>query len=183
MEQARQIHELMEAVGPFEMVSVGSPGAEYLVIVMDGVAAVRPRGRRHQVKPVQGSVTLVCYIRQQDRLRWALAEEDAERSRWLAFHAWSEVGSRWLHQILFRTLKQARRGHRVRCLHGRRMSISYSVGLEDQLVLVKEMDEEHLWWVFYVEGPDGSLVHMVSLRVSGASLTSLDQSVGVVASI
>lgn len=71
----------------------------------------------------------------------------------------------------------------MRCLHGRRMSISYSVGLEDQLVLVKETDEEHLWWVFYVEGPDGSLVHMVSLRASGASLTALDRTVGVVASI
>lgn len=94
MEQARQMHELMEALGPYEMVSVGSPGAEYLVIVMDGVAAVPPRGRRHKVRPVQGSVTLVCYIRQQDHLRWALAEENAERSRWLAFHAWSEGGSR-----------------------------------------------------------------------------------------
>jgi hypothetical protein len=115
------MHKLIEALGPYEMVSVGSPGAEHLVIVMQGVAAVPPRGRRHQVKPVQGSVTLVCYNRQHDRLRWALAEEDAERSRWLAFHTWSEGGSRWLHQILFRTLKQARRGHRVRCLHGRRM--------------------------------------------------------------
>jgi hypothetical protein len=38
--------------------------------------------------------------------------------------------------MMFRNLRQPRRGHRVMALHGRRVSVSYSLGLEGQLVLV-----------------------------------------------
>ncbi len=135
------------------------------MIAVQGISTDPPRGRQRQVKQIQGTVTQAFYVQQHDRLRWAFAEEDIEGSKWLALHTWSENGNRWDHRILFRTLKQARRGHRVRNLHGQKMSISYSVGVECQLVAVREESEGILWWVFYFEGPDSSLIHMVSLQV------------------
>jgi hypothetical protein len=45
------------------------------------------------------------------------------------------------------------------------MSISYSIGIEEQILAVKEEGNGHLWWVFYVEGPGKKLVHLVSLQV------------------
>ena len=165
MEQARQIQAFLEAVAPFEMVSVGSAGAEQLAFVIHGSVASSPRERHRQVVPIRGCVTQTYYIQQQDLLRWALAEEDTGGSKWVVLHAWIESRNRWVCRIVFRTLKQPRRGHQLKHLHGRRMSISYSVGIEDQIVAVKEEGNGHLWWVFYVEGPDRNLVHLVSLRV------------------
>jgi hypothetical protein len=57
----------------------------------------------------------------------------------------------------------------VENLHGRRLSISYSCELEDQIVLVKEEKDGLLWWVFCVEGLDNNLIHMISLKVVDSS--------------
>ncbi len=50
-------------------------------------------------------------------------------------------------------------------LHGRRVPVSYSLGLESQLVLVVEEGRDVLWWVFYLEGPDHRLIHMISIQM------------------
>ena len=46
------------------------------------------------------------------------------------------------------------------------MSVSYSVGLEDQLVLVMEEGNEAVWWVLYMEGPGQRLVHLLSVQTT-----------------
>ncbi len=90
MDPARQIQAFLEAVTPFEMVIVGSAGAEQLVFVIQGTAASPPRERHRQVIPIRGEVTQTYYIQQQDLLRWVLAEEDTGGSKWVVLHVWIE---------------------------------------------------------------------------------------------
>jgi hypothetical protein len=130
-----------------------------------------PRVLHQLVRPIYGVVVQTWYVWQHLQHRWAFAEEDAGRCKWLVFYTWSGAGGVWEERIIFRTLKHPRRGRRVDFLHGRRRSISYSQDLKDQLVLVIEECDGVRWWVFYVEGPDQSLIHMISLQVNMAPVS------------
>jgi hypothetical protein len=169
MDSIQQMQVFLQALGPFDLVTVGNPGSERMVIVIQGQAMDSPRMRHRQVQQVRGTVTQAYYVKQRNVQRWAFAEEDTGNSNWLVFHLWSEPDGRWYDKVLFRTLRQLCRGHhRVDSLHGRKLSISYSRDLEGQIVLVKEELDGLLWWVFYVEGPDSRLIHMLSLHVVGS---------------
>jgi hypothetical protein len=140
------MQRFLQALGPYNLVTVGDPGSERMVIVIQGQAMDAPRVRHRQVHQVRGTVTQAYYVQQLNVQRWAFAEEDAGNSKWLAFHLWSEPDGRWYDKVLFRTLRQPCRGHHVDSLHGRRLSISYSLDLEDQIVLVKDELDGQLWW-------------------------------------
>jgi hypothetical protein len=72
------------------MVSLGSPGAEQLVMVIQGSTASPPRGHHQQLKHVRGTIAQACYIQQHDLCHWALAEEDTDGSKWIVLHMCSE---------------------------------------------------------------------------------------------
>jgi hypothetical protein len=146
-------------------VMIGAPGVEWPAILVPAQLMESPRGRRRRVRAIRGTVVQSWYLQHQNQMRWAFAEEDAGNSRWLLFHLWSEEESQWEDYMMFRTLRQPRRGHRVTALHGRRVSVSYSLGLEGQLILVVKEGSNVLWLVFYLEGPDHRLIHMVSIQL------------------
>ncbi len=159
------LQEFVRLLGRHYIVMVGVPGVERPAILVPALLMEVPRRRRRQVRAIRGTVVQSWYIQHRNQMRWAFVEEDAGNIRWLLFHLWSEEENRWEDYLLFGTLRQPRRGHRVTALHGRRVSVSYSLGLESQLVLVVEEGRDVLWWVFYLEGPDHSLIHMISIQM------------------
>jgi hypothetical protein len=159
------IQEFVAALGPHYVVMVGAPGVERPAILIPAYLMEPPRSRQRLVRSVRGSVVRSWYLQYMNQMRWAFVEEDAGNSRWILLHLWSEGEQRWIDRILFQTLQQPRRGHRVEALHGRRVSVSYSHGLEGQRVLVVEEGNNVVWWVLYLEVPDYQLLHMISIQM------------------
>ncbi len=159
------LNEVVEALGPHYVVMTGAPGVERPAILVPAELIEAPRGRRRQVRPVYGPIVRAWYLQYRDQMRWAFVEENAGSCRWLLFHLWSEGECRWVDCLKFRTLRQPRRGHRLVALHGRRVSVSYSQGLDCQLVLVTEEADGFVWWVLYLELPEQQLLHMISIQV------------------
>jgi hypothetical protein len=159
------LQEFVRLLGRHYIVMVGAPGVERPAILVPARLMEVPCGSRRQVRATRGTVVQSWYVQHHNQMRWAFAEEDAGNSCWLLFHLWSEKENHWEDYMLFWTLRQPRRGHRVMALHGRRVSVSYSLGLEGQLVLVVEEGRDVLWWVFYLEGPDHHLIHMISIQM------------------
>jgi hypothetical protein len=158
------IQEFVAALGPHYVVMVGAPGVERPAILIPAYLMEPPHSRQRLVRSVRGSVVRSWYLQYRNQIRWAFVEEDAGNSRWILLHLWSEGEQRWIDRIVFRTLRQPRRGHQVEALHGRRVSVSDSHGLEGQLILVVEEGNDTLWWVLYLEGPEHQLLHMISIQ-------------------
>ncbi len=158
------LQEFVRLLGQHYIVMVGAPGVERPTILVPDQLMEVPHGRRRQVRATRGTVVQSWYLQHHNQMRWAFVEEDAGTSRWLLFHLWSEEENQWEDYMMFRTLRQPRRGHRVTALHGRRVSVSYFLGLEGQVVLVVEEGSDVLWWVFYLEGPNHCLIHMILIQ-------------------
>ncbi len=165
MEQ--QLQEFVQLLSRY-VVMIGVPGLERPAILVPAQLMAPPRSRHLRVRSTRGTLVRVWYVQYRDHLRWAFAEEDTGSMRLLLLHRWAEEAVQWGDYITFRTLRQPRRGHRLTALHGRRVSVSYSVGLEDQLVVVMEEGNEAVWWVLYMEGPGQRLVHLLSVQTTAA---------------
>ncbi len=162
--------ELMEALCQHPIVMAGQPGSERPAILIPAELMEVPRGRLRQVRPVYGAIVRTWYLQAHNQLRWAFAEEEAGSSRWLLFHLWSEGEHRWLDCLRFRMLRQPWRGHRLPALHGRRVLVSYSQGLEGQLILVVEEGDDVVWWVFYLAGPENQILHLTTIQMAMAPI-------------
>jgi hypothetical protein len=159
------LQELMEALGQHPIVMVGQPGSERPAILIPAELMEIPRGRLRQVRPIYGAIVRTWYLKARNQLWWAFADEEDGSRHWLLFHLWSEGEHSWLDCLRFRTLRQPQRGHRLPALHGRRVSVSYSQGLEGQLILVAEEGDDVVWWVFYLEGPENQILHLTTIQM------------------
>lgn len=173
--QDPRMQEFLEANGPCKLRVIDMYGVERVVLVEICQAMAQPHHRNSLVRPVYGSVAQIWSVQQHQLPRRAFVEKESGNTRWLLFHTWSGSGSHWEDRISFWILRQPQRGHQVQSMHGQRHMLSYSHGLEDQLILILEECNEGMWWAFYVEGPDKSLIRIMSLHVCEASVGVPDQ--------